>query len=83
MRVVVAPDKFAGTLSAVEAAAAIARGWRAVAPYDELVVVPMSDGGPGFVDALHSVLGGERVERSVTGPLGEPTTARSLFADST
>ena len=54
MRVVFAPDKFAGTLSAVEAAAAMARGWGRRAPDDELVQVPMSDGGPGFVDVLHA-----------------------------
>lgn len=61
MRVVVAPDKFAGTLSAVEAAAAIEAGWRRQAPGDTVVAVPMSDGGPGFVDVLHAVLGGSLV----------------------
>ncbi|MDQ3423907.1 MAG: glycerate kinase, partial [Actinomycetota bacterium] len=50
MRVLVAPDKFAGTLSAVEAAAAIAQGWQRRAPHDEVLQVPMSDGGPGFLD---------------------------------
>ena len=48
MRVVVAPDKFAGTLTAVEAADAIARGWARRAPDDELVAVPMSDGTVKF-----------------------------------
>ena len=57
MRILVAPDKFAGTLSAVEAAAAIAEGWRRTAPSDELVEVPLADGGPGFVDVLHATLG--------------------------
>ncbi|HRD60599.1 MAG TPA: glycerate kinase, partial [Nocardioides sp.] len=59
MRILVAPDKFAGTLSAVEAAQAIATGWREVAPGDELDLAPMSDGGPGFVDVLHAALDGE------------------------
>lgn len=59
MRVVIAPDKFAGTLTAPEAAEAIASGWKRHAPSDELVKVPLSDGGPGFVDALHAALGGE------------------------
>jgi glycerate kinase len=54
MRVVVAPDKFAGTLSAVEAAAAITTGWRRRVPDAEIDEVPMSDGGPGFVDVLHA-----------------------------
>jgi len=59
MRVLVAPDKFAGTLTAVEAAEAIATGWRRHAPDDELDLAPMADGGPGFVDVLHAALGGE------------------------
>lgn len=59
MRVVIAPDKFAGTLTAIEAARAVAEGWARSAPGDELILLPMSDGGPGFVDTLHGVLGGE------------------------
>ena len=59
MRVLIAPDKFAGTLTAVEAAEAIAAGWRRRAPGDELDLVPMADGGPGFVDVLHATLGGD------------------------
>ena len=59
MRVLVAPDKFAGTLTAVEAAEAIATGWRRRAPDDEIDLAPMADGGPGFVDVLHAALGGE------------------------
>ena len=83
MRVVFAPDKFAGTLSAVEAAAAMARGWARRAPGDELVQVPMSDGGPGFVDVLHQALGGELHAVTVTGPYGEPTPATVLRCDVT
>ena len=56
MRVLVAPDKFAGTLTAVEAAQAIATGWARQAPADELDLAPMSDGGPGFVHVLHAAL---------------------------
>src|SRR4051794_20380966 len=48
MRVLVAPDSFGGTLTAVEAAAAIVAGFRAVAPRADLTAIPMSDGGPGF-----------------------------------
>jgi glycerate kinase len=78
MRVVFAPDKFAGTLTAVEAAEAMARGWARRAPGDELVRVPMSDGGPGFVDVLHVAQGGELHAVTVTGPYGEPTPATVL-----
>ena len=78
MRVVIAPDKFAGTLTAVEAADAIAEGWARRAPDDELVKVPMSDGGPGFVAVLHAVLGGELLATTVSGPYGDPTPATLL-----
>ncbi|CAB4692542.1 MAG: glycerate kinase [Actinobacteria bacterium] len=83
MRVLVAPDKFAGTLSAVEAAEAIAAGWRRHAPGDEIDVAPMSDGGPGFVDVLHAALGGELLAVTVAGPFGAATPATVLLTGST
>lgn len=52
MRVVIAPDKFAGTLTAVEAAGVIAAGWRTVRPQDELVTAPLADGGEGTIDVV-------------------------------
>src|SRR6478735_2839945 len=72
MRILVAPDKFAGTLTAVEAAEAVAAGWRRQAPDDELDLAPMSDGGPGFVDVLHAALGGELLAAALD------TTARTV-----
>lgn len=85
MRIVVAPDKFAGTLTAPEAAAAIIEGWHRTAPQDVLVPAPMADGGPGFVDALQGALGdAARIEVvSVTGPLGAPTPVGLLVAGDT
>ncbi|MGQ0482960.1 MAG: glycerate kinase family protein [Pseudonocardia sp.] len=70
MRVVIAPDSVGGTLSATEAAAAVAAGWRRVAPADELRELPLADGGTGFVAVLRAALGGELHEAMVTGPLG-------------
>lgn len=70
VRIVIAPDKFAGTLTAVEAADAIAAGWALHAPDDELIRLPMADGGPGFVDTLASALGGELLSVTVSGPNG-------------
>lgn len=70
MRVLVAPDEFAGTLTAVQAAEAIAQGWRRRAPGDALDLAPMADGGPGFVDVLHAGLGGDLLAVTVTGPRG-------------
>lgn len=75
MRVLIAPDKFAGTLTAVEAAEAIAAGWRRHAPDDELDLAPMADGGPGFVDVLHAALGGDLAAVAVSGPHGVPVPA--------
>ncbi|GAB2879957.1 glycerate kinase family protein [Nocardioides pacificus] len=83
MRVLIAPDKFAGTLTAVEAAEAIAEGWRRHAPDDELDLAPMADGGPGFVDVLHVALGGRLLAHTVRGPLGEPVPAAVLLVDDT
>jgi glycerate 2-kinase len=78
MRVVVAPDSFGGTLSALAAAESIATGWRRAAPDDDLRLLPLADGGTGFVEVLHAALGGTWHELEVTGPLGEPVAARWL-----
>jgi glycerate kinase len=83
MRVLVAPDCFGGTLTALEAAEAIATGWRRGAPADDLLLRPLADGGPGFVEVLHGALGGELHEARVTGPLGQTVTAWWLAYDGT
>lgn len=83
MRVLIAPDKFAGTLTAVEAADAIAEGWRRHAPDDELDLAPMADGGPGFVDVLHAALGGRLLAVTVSGPHGERVPATVLVVGDT
>lgn len=56
LRVLIAPDKFKGTLSAGEAAAAIARGWRRARPGDALTLLPISDGGDGFGGVMSELL---------------------------
>lgn len=83
MRVLIAPDKFAGTLTAVEAADAIAEGWRRRAPEDELDLAPMADGGPGFVDVLHAARGGSLEAVTVSGPHGDPVPAVVLRVGAT
>src|SRR4051812_20031063 len=83
VKVLVAPDKFAGTLTAVQAAQAMAEGWSRQSPADELDLAPMADGGPGFVDVLHEALGGELLAVPVTGPFGEPTPATVLLVGRT
>ncbi|MGZ8180276.1 glycerate kinase family protein [Williamsia sp. SKLECPSW1] len=81
MRVLIAPDSFGDTLTAVEAADAVARGWSRARPADELVSAPLSDGGPGFVDVL-ATRTGRVVVTTVRGPLGDPVDARWLIDDS-
>jgi len=83
MRVLIAPDKFAGTLSAPEAAAAIAEGWRTAAPDDVVTRSPLADGGPGFVEVLAAALGGTRVPVHVTDPLGRPAEGEVLVVGET
>ena len=75
MRVLVAPDKFKGTLTAAEAAEAIARGWARGDPTANVETAPMADGGEGTLDALVAALGGERRRVDVSGPLGDPVDA--------
>lgn len=73
--IVLAPDSFKGSISSVDAAAAIEKGLRQVLPNASIVSIPMADGGEGTTDALLSSVGGELFSLSVTGPLGEPVTA--------
>ena len=82
MRILIAPDCFTGTLTAGQAAEAIAEGWRRGAPQDELTLVPLSDGGPGFLDVLSMALGGKAVFVTATDPLGRPVPASILLVDS-
>ncbi|MFC0453439.1 glycerate kinase [Rhodococcus jostii] len=78
MRVMIAPDSFGETLTAVEATAAIAAGWSAVRPDDQLIQAPQSDGGPGFVDVV-AAAGGTVRTAVVEGPVGADVTARWLL----
>lgn len=75
MRVVMAPDKFKGTLGAPQAAEALGAGWRRADPRAEVEEVPVADGGEGTLDALVAALGGEVHRERVAGPLGDPVEA--------
>lgn len=72
-RVVIAPDKFKGTLDAAGVAGAIAAGLSAAAPGVDVVVVPVADGGDGTVDAAVAA-GFERLTVDATGPTGQTVT---------
>lgn len=83
MRVLLAPDSFGDTLTAAEAARAMAEGWSSRSPDDELTLRPMADGGPGFVDVLHESVGGTLLASNVTGPLGDTVPVTMLLSDDT
>jgi glycerate 2-kinase len=79
MRVLVAPDCYGDSLSAVEAAAAIATGWTRSRPGDQFIVAPQSDGGPGFIEVLANRVGGEKRCVEVAGPLDDTVDAKWLY----
>lgn len=76
MRILIAPDKFKGSLSALAAAEAIARGFRAVWPDATLDLAPIADGGEGFAEALASALGAEWVNVRSVDAIGRPIDTR-------
>jgi glycerate 2-kinase len=78
VKVVIAPDGFGGTLSAREAADAIAAGWRRARADDELVLVPLSDGGEGLLDTIATATD-TWLTTEVAGPLGHPVEAALLL----
>lgn len=84
MKVLIAPDKFKGTLSASEAADAMAEGVRKAVADSELHLRPVSDGGDGFVDAVLTARGGRMLTRQAAAADGSPIgcpTARLADGD--
>jgi glycerate kinase len=75
MKIIVAPNSFKGSLSATQAAKAIARGVKDAFPDAEVVEIPVADGGEGTVEALVSAHGGTYEWVNVEGPLGDPVLA--------
>lgn len=75
MRIVVAPDSFKGSMTAIEVADAMERGIRNVCEACNIVKIPLADGGEGTAEIVMKHLGAERIEAQVTGPLGEPLVA--------
>lgn len=75
MKIVIAIDSFKGSLSSVEAGCGAKEGILRVFPDAEIIVKPLADGGEGTVDALLEGLKGEKVQITVTGPMGKPVNA--------
>lgn len=72
MKIVIAPDSFKESLSAMQVAEAIEQGFSEIFPQAEYIKLPMADGGEGTVESMVAATGGERVHVNVTGPLGLP-----------
>ena len=84
MRVLIAPDKFKGSLSAAEAGAALGAGWRDGWPAQEsleIAYLPMADGGEGTAEAIHDALHGRWVVHIVHDPIGRPVQARYALVE--
>ena len=79
MKIIVAIDSFKGCLSSMEANEAAAEGIREILPNAEVVQVPVSDGGEGYMEAFHAAIGGELVEVTVRDPLMRPVVAKYLL----
>ena len=75
MRIIVAPDSFKGSVSALGVAEAMERGIHAVFPAAQVLKVPIADGGEGTVEALVAATGGKLMHSEVQGPLGAPVRA--------
>jgi len=82
VKILIAPDSYGTTMSAQEAAEVIAESWRKISPEDQLRTIPLSDGGPGFLDVLAS--DGDTFELIVVrDPKGEPVPVRVLLSKET
>lgn len=79
MKVVIAIDSFKGCMTSMEVNRAAAEGIRGVCPDAEIMQVPVSDGGEGFLEAFHAAIGGELQEVMVRDPLMRPITAKYLL----
>jgi glycerate kinase len=69
VKIVVALDKFKGSLTAPRACEIVANAIRSIQPTTNIAVKPMADGGDGTAEVLHAALGGQRITREVTGPI--------------
>ena len=76
MKIVIASDKYKGSLSATEVCRVIGKTIKEIGPDIEVILSPMADGGDGTVETLVESLDGKFVELEVKGPLGEPVMAR-------
>ncbi|MBK0035228.1 glycerate kinase [Erwinia sp. S43] len=75
MKIVIAPDSYKESLSALDVASQIEKGFREIFPHAHYVKLPVADGGEGTVEAMVAATGGKIIPLRVTGPLGNPVDA--------
>ena len=81
MRVLIAPDKFKGSLTAIQAAEAIARGFASAWPEVVFVLRPIADGGEGTAEVICAARHGRWNSAIVRDPLGREVTGRYAWLD--
>jgi glycerate 2-kinase len=81
IRILIAPDKFKGSLTAPEATEAIAAGIRKIDPTALLDLCPIADGGEGFMETLATAMDGTWIECPAVDPLGRAITSRYVLAE--
>lgn len=83
MKIVLAPDKYKGSLTGLEFCNAVAEGIYAVIPHAEIVKLPLADGGDGTIEILEYHLDGKRIQLNVNDPLFRKIKASYLFIEAT
>ncbi len=81
MKAIIIPDSFKGSMSSLQAAAAMERGLKSVFEKIDTVCLPVADGGEGTIEVFKSIGFGKTIKKQVTGPMGEKTDAQYILAD--
>ncbi len=82
MKIVLAPDKYKGSLTGIEFCNAVEEGIKSVIPYAEVIKLPLADGGDGTIEILDYYLKGKYIKIKVNDPLFRPIEASYLFIES-
>lgn len=83
LKLLLAPDKFKGSLSALAVAEALQTGWCSILPDTEFSFAPIADGGEGFCEALAKALDGEWIDVNSVDALGRPVACRYVWIETT
>ncbi|HPO15339.1 MAG TPA: glycerate kinase [Candidatus Hydrogenedentes bacterium] len=83
MQIIIAPDSFKESASSLSVATALAEGWRRIYPEADLRLIPMADGGEGTAEAILAAAHGQKIDVTVTDPLGDPVSAYYVLLEDT